>query len=99
MKKLLHCALLGLLLVLPLSSCATLMFPERQNEEHSDKLDPNMLIFDSIGLLFFILPGVVAFTVDFVTGAIYLPDGLEKGEGPFFWDKGVTPIQEREESK
>lgn len=28
---------------------------------------------DAIGLFFFIIPGVIAFAVDFSTGAIYLP--------------------------
>ena len=79
-----------------LQGCGTLMFPERQHEPHSKKMDPNILILDGIGLLFFLIPGLVAFGVDFGTGAIYLPEGLEKGEGPFLWDKGVEPVQERE---
>lgn len=70
------------------SGCGTLIFPERQNEANSGKLDPNILILDGIGLLFFILPGLVAFGVDFVTEAIYLPVGVEKGEGPFIRDEG-----------
>ena len=37
--------------------------PERQNAEHSGKLDPNILILDGVGLLFFIIPGLVAFGV------------------------------------
>lgn len=75
--------LLSLAIVLPLPSCGTLMFQDRQGEEHSGELDPNVLIMDGIGLLFFLLPGVIAFVVDFSTGAIYLPEGVEKGEGPF----------------
>lgn len=70
------------------SGCGTLIFPERQNEANSGKLDPNILILDGIGLLFFILPGLVAFGVDFVTEAIYLPVGVERGEGPFIEDGG-----------
>lgn len=30
---------------------------------------------NAVGLLFFFVPGVVAFGVDFMTGAIYLPGG------------------------
>jgi hypothetical protein len=37
-------------------------------------------VLDGIGLLFFILPGVIAFAVDFGDGAIYIPSG---GKGMF----------------
>jgi hypothetical protein len=33
------------------------------------------------------VPGLVAYGIDFYTGAIYLPEGIEKGEGPLFHDK------------
>lgn len=96
MKAKLVTVLLAAGLLLQTSGCGTLMFPERQHEPHSGKLDGNILILDGIGLLFFLIPGLVAFGVDFGTGAIYLPEGIERGEGPFFTDKGTTPIQERE---
>ena len=32
-----------------------------------------MAVLDGIGLLFFIIPGVIAFAVDFSNGTIYLP--------------------------
>ena len=48
------------------------------------KIDPNAVVLDGIGLLFFVVPGLVAFAIDFATGAIYLPPGEETGEGPFF---------------
>ena len=35
-------------------------------------------MLDGIGLLLFIIPGVIAFAVDFSTGAIYLPGGRTK---------------------
>ena len=74
---------LALTLLLPAPGCGTLMFSERQSQPHSDRLDPNILILDGIGLLFFVVPGLVAFGVDFYTGAVYLPPDVEKGEGPF----------------
>ena len=38
---------------------------------------------DAIGLIFFFVPGVIAFAVDFMTGAIYLPyDGYGSTESP-----------------
>jgi hypothetical protein len=84
MKNLLPALFLGFPLLVPLPSCGTLMFAERQGHEHSGKLDPNVLIMDGVGLLLFVVPGLVAFGVDFYTKAIYLPSGVEKGEGPFF---------------
>jgi hypothetical protein len=74
------------LLVLPSPACGTILFSERQGQTHSGKLDPNILILDGVGLLFFIVPGLVAFGVDFATDAIYLPPGVHKGEGPFIND-------------
>jgi hypothetical protein len=32
-----------------------------------------MVALDGVGLLFFFVPGIIAFAVDFMTGAIYLP--------------------------
>jgi hypothetical protein len=77
--------LLCLPLTLPLAGCGSLMFAERNGQEPG-KLDPNVVLLDGIGLIFFIVPGLVAYGVDFATGAIYLPDGVEKGEGPFWRD-------------
>src|SRR5688572_21527040 len=77
-------ALVTIALLLP-PSCATIFFPERQGQK-GDKVDPNILILDGIGLLFFIIPGLIAYGVDFATGAIYLPPGVERGEGPFIFD-------------
>lgn len=87
MKRTLVSLCLTGLAVLPTSGCGTLMFAERQDEPHSDRFDPNILILDGIGLLFFIVPGLVAYGVDFYSGAIYLPNGVEKGEGPFIHDE------------
>ena len=80
----LHTLLLAL--ALSTSGCGTLFFPERQGEDNSGRLDPNVLILDAFGLIFYIVPGLVAFIVDFSTGAIYLPEDVEKGEGPFIHD-------------
>jgi hypothetical protein len=75
--------LLAALLALPLVSCGTLLFEERHGQD-SGKIDPTVVVLDGIGLLFFLIPGLVAFTIDFVTGSIYLPPDVERGEGPFF---------------
>ncbi|MGV8378246.1 polyribonucleotide nucleotidyltransferase, partial [Pseudomonas aeruginosa] len=38
------------------------------------RIAPDIVAFDAIGLLFYIIPRLIAFGVDFATGAIYLPD-------------------------
>jgi len=91
---------LGLLLVLPFPSCGTLFFSQRQKAEHSDRLDPNILILDGIGLIFWIVPGLVAYGIDFYTGAIYLPPKVQKGEGPFIKDdSGEKKAESTEKSE
>ena len=67
------------------------MFEERVGQGPG-KIDPNVVIFDGIGLLFFVVPGLIAFAVDFSTGAIYLPPGVDGGQGPIIG--GKDPILE-----
>jgi hypothetical protein len=55
-----------------LASCGTLLYPERRGQPVG-RLDVGVVALDGIGLLLFLVPGVVAFAVDFATGAIYLP--------------------------
>jgi len=56
-----------------LMGCGTLMYPERRGQR-GGRLDVGVTILDGIGLLFFIIPGVIAFCVDFSNGTIYLPE-------------------------
>ena len=56
-----------------LMGCGTLMYPERRGQR-GGHLDVGVTILDAIGLLFFIIPGVIAFCVDFSNGTIYLPE-------------------------
>ena len=53
--------------------CGTMIHSERVGRPHSRDLDWKMVGLDALGLVFFFVPGVVAFVVDFCTGAIYLP--------------------------
>jgi hypothetical protein len=62
---------------LQLIACGTIMYPERKGQK-AGRLDPAIVVLDAIGLLFFIIPGVIAFAVDFNNGAIYLPGGNSK---------------------
>ena len=58
------------------AACGYLIYPERQGSR-GDRVDGTVVALDAIGLLFFILPGVVAFAVDFSTGCIYMPKGKD----------------------
>ncbi len=71
--KALTSALLTLTLTIQLTACGTVFYPERRGQI-SGEIDPGVAILNGIGLLFYIIPGVVAFAVDFTTGAIYFPD-------------------------
>lgn len=57
------------------TGCGTLMHPERRHQRHSNQIDWKIAACNGLGLLLFFVPGVIAFAVDFYTGAIYLPAG------------------------
>ncbi len=65
-------AVMGLLA--NVSGCGVLLYPERQGQTGGN-LDVAIVLLDGIGLLFFVVPGLVAFGVDFYQGTIYLPGG------------------------
>lgn len=43
--------------------------------QSAGKIDPGVAVLDGLGLLLFLIPGVIAFAVDFNNGTIYLPGG------------------------
>lgn len=55
-----------------MTACGTILHPERKGQR-GGRIDPSIAILDGIGLLFFFIPGVIAFAVDFSNGTIYLP--------------------------
>ncbi len=67
-------AIVVVMFSLQIVSCGYLLYPERRGQTHG-RIDPAVAVLDGVGLLLFIIPGVVAFAVDFATGAIYLPSG------------------------
>src|SRR4029079_10524297 len=56
-----------------LTGCGMILHPERRGQPPGGNIDWSVFALDTIGLLLFFLPGVIAFAVDFSTGAIYLP--------------------------
>jgi hypothetical protein len=59
-------------LIFQLVGCGTLMYPERRGQR-GGKIDAGVAVLDGVGLLLFIIPGVIAYAVDFSNGTIYLP--------------------------
>ena len=65
-------------LLLQVSACGYILHPERRNKNNGNKLDFAIVALDSIGLLFFIIPGIIAFAVDITSNTIYLPSNGKK---------------------
>ncbi|OEC34004.1 hypothetical protein SAMN05216600_108121 [Pseudomonas cuatrocienegasensis] len=57
-----------------LAACGTIFYPDRRGQIEG-KIDPLIAGLNAVGILFFVIPGLIAFAVDFATGAIYLPGG------------------------
>jgi hypothetical protein len=67
-------SILMLTLIGNLAACGTILYPERKGQKPG-QIDPAVAILDGVGLLFWIIPGVIAFAVDFSNNSIYLPQG------------------------
>lgn len=65
-------------LLLQISACGYILHPERRGQT-GGRIDVKIAVLDGIGLLFFLVPGIIAFAVDFSTGCIYLPGGYAAG--------------------
>ncbi len=69
--KMLH-ILVCAILIIQFVGCGTIMYPERKGQR-GGRIDIGVALLDGIGLLFFLIPGVIAYAVDFSNGTIYLP--------------------------
>jgi hypothetical protein len=54
-------------LLTQITACGSIFYPDRRGQ-----IDGKI---DAVGLLFYIIPGLIAFAVDFATGAIYFEPG------------------------
>jgi len=63
------------ILIIDLTACGTILHPERKGQRGGGEIDVGVAVLDGIGLLFFIIPGVIAYAVDFSNNTIYLPRG------------------------
>lgn len=72
-----HARIIGGLLVTALvsqlSACGSVFYPDRRGQIEG-RIDPTVTVLNAIGLLFYVIPGLLAFGIDFATGAIYLPN-------------------------
>ena len=65
------CITIAIIFCLQLASCGFLLYPERRGQTHG-RIDPAIAVLDGVGLLLFLVPGIIAFAVDFSTGTIYM---------------------------
>lgn len=72
---------MAIILSVQLTACGTIFYPERKGQI-SGRIDPLVAFANAAGLLFFFIPGIIAFAVDFTTGAIYLPHGKRSSLTP-----------------
>ena len=62
-------------------ACGTFLHPERVGQTRG-RLDPAIVALDAAGLLLFLVPGLIAFGIDFYNGTIYLPEHEYRGQSP-----------------
>jgi hypothetical protein len=62
------CAMIGL----QLGGCGTILYPERRGQS-GGHIDTGVAVMDGLWCFVFLIPGVVAFIVDFGNGTIYEP--------------------------
>ena len=64
--------LVSAVLIIQLAGCGTLMYPERKGQK-GGRIDVGIAVLDGIGLLAYLVPGIIAYALDFNNGTIYLP--------------------------
>lgn len=53
--------------------CGTIMYADRVGQPRSGPIDWKVAAMDGAGLIFFFVPGVIAFAVDYYNGTLFLP--------------------------
>ena len=53
------CIVISAVLIIELAGCGTILYPERKGQK-GGRIDPGIAVLDGLGLLFFIIPGVIA---------------------------------------
>lgn len=91
------CLLMVIVVTIGVTSCGTILYPERRGQP-AGKIDAGVAVLDGIGLLFFLIPGVIAFAVDFTTGTIYLPPDSSRSDIPTSNLQDARAVQPKLES-
>lgn len=77
-------------LLTQLSACGSIFYPDRRGQIDG-KVDPAIVVLDALGLLFYVIPGVIALGVDFATGAIYYAPNEQAQVDPHKLKPAVNP--------
>ena len=85
-------------LLTQLTACGTIFYPDRRGQI-SGKIDPVVAAMDAIGILFYVIPGLIAFAVDFATGAIYMPGGRSAQVAPEKLNQAISADGKVDNSK
>ena len=98
-KSLLKAAV-SVTLILHLTACGTLLNPERKGQT-GGRIDAGVAALNGVGLLLFVIPGLIAYAVDFNNGTIYLPDSAnaENNEGDGLYTIKVDGPLTKDESR
>jgi hypothetical protein len=56
------------------SGCGTIIYPERVGQPRGGPLDWKIVALDTVGLVLFVVPGAIAFAVDWYNGTLFLPE-------------------------
>ena len=62
-------------LSLPTVGCGYLLYPDRRGNTSTSELDVSVVILDSVLLVFFVIPGLLAFAIDLTSGCLYESSG------------------------
>ncbi|WP_397571168.1 hypothetical protein [Schlesneria sp. T3-172] len=71
--------------------CGTILHPERRGQP-AGPLDWKIVALDAVGLMFFFVPGVIAFAVDFNNGTIYLPHEHHGRKPQYYADQEFAQV-------
>jgi hypothetical protein len=73
------------------AGCGTILYPERRGQT-SGQIDWGVVALDGVGCLLFLLPGLIAFAIDFSQGTIYLPSDSVGEVEPSTLSKVTIPV-------
>ena len=62
----------AMVLVVPTAGCGYMLYPERRGNTLRTQLDASVVIMDALLILFFVIPGLIAFAIDINSGCIYM---------------------------